>query len=151
MQRTGREVRLPNRCAVCVPFRPLSHLRHEVAHGLGGLVLLLAGGVGVGSQGESGIVMAQHGGHRLDVHTVWRARVAKVWRRLWNRRCSRPASFRMRWCRVATESGMCCFGSECVLYYDESSLFCLFYVLYASLHSDIFWYWESKICEEDVD
>ena len=28
--------------------------------------------------------------------------------------------------------------SECVLYYDESSLFCLFYVGYASLHDDIF-------------
>lgn len=35
-------------------------------------------------------------------------------------------------------TSMCCFISECVLYYDESSLFCLFYVLYTSLHDDIF-------------
>lgn len=47
-------------------------------------------------------------------------------------------------------TSMCCFISECVLYYDESSLFCLFYVLYTSLHDDIFWCCESKICEKGV-
>ena len=70
MQRTGGEVRLSNQCAVCVPLRPLSYLRHEVPHGLRCLILLLAGGVGVCPQGESGIVMAQHGGHRFDIHAV---------------------------------------------------------------------------------
>ena len=38
----------------------LHHLRHEATHGLGGFVLLLAGGVGVGAECESGIVVAQH-------------------------------------------------------------------------------------------
>ena len=69
-QRTGREVWLPNRCAVCFPLRLLSHLRHEVSHGLRCLVLLLAGGVGVGAEGESCIVMSQHGGDGFDVHAV---------------------------------------------------------------------------------
>ena len=53
----------------CVLFR--SHdLRHEAAHGLRGFVLLLAGGVGVGSQGESGIVVAQHTADGFHVHAV---------------------------------------------------------------------------------
>ena len=39
----------------------LHHLCHEAAHGLGGFILLLAGGVGVGAQGEARVVMAQHG------------------------------------------------------------------------------------------
>ena len=69
-QRTGREVRLPNRCAVCIPLRPLSHLRHEAPHGLGRLVLFLAGGVGVGPQGEPCVVVPQHGGDRFDVYPV---------------------------------------------------------------------------------
>ena len=34
------------------------------------LILLLAGGVGIGAQGEPCVVVAQHGGHRLDVHAV---------------------------------------------------------------------------------
>lgn len=69
-QRTGREVGLPNRCAVGFPLRPLSHLRHEVAHGLRCLVLLLSGGVGVGAERESCIVVAQHGGDGFDVYAV---------------------------------------------------------------------------------
>ena len=69
-QRTGREVRLPNRCAVCFPLRPLSHLRHEVAHGLGCLILLLAGGVGVCPQGEPCVVVPQHGRDGFDVHAA---------------------------------------------------------------------------------
>ena len=55
---TGEEVRLPLRCFY--HFRRLHHLCHEATHGLGGFVLLLAGGVGVGAECESGIVVARH-------------------------------------------------------------------------------------------
>ena len=58
------------RCFACWLEVFLPYLRHEVAHGLRRLVLLLAGGVGVGSQGESCVVMSQHGRDRFDVHTV---------------------------------------------------------------------------------
>ena len=60
----------PTGALFCLGGGVLSHLRHEVAHGLGCLVLLLPRGVGVGPQGESGVVVAQHGGHRLDVHAI---------------------------------------------------------------------------------
>ena len=69
-QRPGREVRLPNRCAVGFPLRPLSYLCHEAAHGPGGFVLFLGGGVGVGAECESCIVVSQHGGDGFDVHAV---------------------------------------------------------------------------------
>ena len=49
---------------------PLHHLRHEVPHGFRRLVLHLAGGVGVGAQGEPRVVVAQHTGDRFDVHAV---------------------------------------------------------------------------------
>ena len=48
----------------------LPHLRHETPHGLGRLILLLLGGVGVGAEGEPGVVVTQHGGDGLDVHAV---------------------------------------------------------------------------------
>ena len=51
-------------------FFVLHDLFHEVPHGLGGFVLLLPGGVGVGAQGEPGIEVPQHGGHRLYIHAV---------------------------------------------------------------------------------
>lgn len=58
--------------ALCCFLRgwDLHDLRHEVPHGLGCLVLFLAGGVGVGSQSESCVVVAQHGGDGFDVHAV---------------------------------------------------------------------------------
>ena len=46
------------------------HLSHEAAHGFRRLILHLTGGVGVGAEGEACVVVAQHTGHRLDVHTV---------------------------------------------------------------------------------
>lgn len=49
-------------------MRPLSPLRHEVPQSLGCLVLLLAGGVGIGSEHKPDVVVSQHGGDRLDVH-----------------------------------------------------------------------------------
>ena len=54
------------RCAVCF-WLSLSHLCHEVSHGLRRLVLLLAGGVGVGPQGEPCVAVPQHGGDGFDV------------------------------------------------------------------------------------
>ena len=48
----------------------LSYLCHEIPHSLRCLVLFLAGGVSVGAEGESGIVVAQHGGDGFDVHAV---------------------------------------------------------------------------------
>ena len=48
----------------------LHHLCHKVAHGGRCLVLLLPGGVGVGAESESCIVVPQHGGDGLDIDTV---------------------------------------------------------------------------------
>ena len=64
----------PTGALFAVPFRPLSHLRHEVAHGLGCLILLLPGGVGVGAQGEPGVKVPQHGGHRFYIYAILRGR-----------------------------------------------------------------------------
>ncbi len=46
------------------------HLRHETAHGLCGLVLLLPCCVGVGVESEARIVVAQHTADGFDVHAV---------------------------------------------------------------------------------
>ena len=46
------------------------HLFHEATHGLGGLVLLLAGGVGVGTESEPRIVVPQHTADGFYIHTV---------------------------------------------------------------------------------
>ena len=48
----------------------LHHLGHEVSHGFCCLILHLAGGVGVGAQGEARVVVPQHTGNRLDIHAV---------------------------------------------------------------------------------
>lgn len=66
--RRGSSASQPVRCAAL--WALLSDLRYEVPHGLGGLILLLAGGVGVGAEGEPGIVVSQHRGDRLEVHAV---------------------------------------------------------------------------------
>ena len=44
----GRKIRRSR----CVRSLPLHHLRHEAAHGSGGLLLLLAGGMGIGAEGK---------------------------------------------------------------------------------------------------
>ena len=49
---------------------PLYYLAHEISHGFRRLILHLAGGVGVGAQGEARIVMTQHTGNGLDVHAI---------------------------------------------------------------------------------
>ena len=57
------------RCAVCF-WLSLPHLRHEVAHGLGGFILFLASGVGVGAESEARIVAAQHTADSFYVYAV---------------------------------------------------------------------------------
>ena len=68
----GNGWRLPGR-----KFQPffsfdllLHDLVHKISHLFGGLFLLLACGVGVGSQCEPGIVVAQHTTDSFHVHTV---------------------------------------------------------------------------------
>ena len=52
-------------------FDPHSHdVVHEISHLLGGLLLLLAGGVGIGSQGKTSIVVAQHTAYSFYVYTI---------------------------------------------------------------------------------
>ena len=51
-------------------FQILHHSFHEAAHLLRRLFLHLPCGVGVGAQGEPGIVVPRHGGHGFDVHAV---------------------------------------------------------------------------------
>ena len=55
-------------------FLSLSNLLHEAAHSGSRLVLLLASGVGVGAQGETGVEVAEHGGDSLYVHAVLQGR-----------------------------------------------------------------------------
>ena len=50
------------------------HLLHEISHRLGGLVLHLAGGVSVGAESETGVVVAKHGGDGFHVHAVLQGR-----------------------------------------------------------------------------
>ena len=65
---TGEEVRFPLRCFY--HFRRLHHLCHEATHGLCGFVLLLAGGVGVGAESETRIVVSQHAADGFDIHAI---------------------------------------------------------------------------------
>ena len=55
-------------------FLSLQDLFHKTAHSGGCLVLFLAGGVGVGAQGETGVEVAEHGGDSLYVHAVLQGR-----------------------------------------------------------------------------
>ena len=62
----GRKFALPARLFLSV----LHDLLHKAAHGGCCLVLLLPCGVGVGAEGESGVIVPKHGGHRLYVYAV---------------------------------------------------------------------------------
>ena len=48
----------------------LHNLCHKATHRLSGFVLFLPCGVGVGAEGELGIVVAQHGRYRFYIHAV---------------------------------------------------------------------------------
>ena len=48
----------------------LHHLAHKISHGFRSLILHLPGGVGVGAEGEPGVVVPQHTGYRFDVHAI---------------------------------------------------------------------------------
>ena len=48
----------------------LHHLGHEISHSFRRLILHLPGGVGVGTEGETCVIVAQHTGNRLDIHAV---------------------------------------------------------------------------------
>ena len=71
----GKDERVPDG-KICLPVRfllPFSllyDLPQDVAHGLGGFVLLLTGGVGISAQSEPGVIVPQHGGHGFHVHAV---------------------------------------------------------------------------------
>ena len=66
--RTGSLAFLPGVFLVC--FYLLHDLCHEAAHRLRRLILHLPGGVGVGAEGEACVIVPQHTGDRLDVHSV---------------------------------------------------------------------------------
>ena len=70
LESTGQEVWPSCPVFLGVLSLVLHHLGHEISHGFRRLILHLPGGVGVGSEGESGIVVAQHTGDSLDVHAV---------------------------------------------------------------------------------
>ena len=51
-------------------FSALHHLFHKVSHLLRCLFLHLPGGVGVGAQGESCVIVPQHRGDCFHVHSI---------------------------------------------------------------------------------
>ena len=51
-------------------FCLLHELRHEIAHCSGSLLLHPAGGVGVGAEGKSSVIVTQHSGDSLHVYTI---------------------------------------------------------------------------------
>ena len=82
-------------------FLFLSNLFHKTAHSGGCLVLFLPGGVGVGAQGEPGVIVPQHGGHRLYVHTALErhrgkgmAQIRKLFITTKTKRKKKPGSYR---------------------------------------------------------
>ena len=66
----GAERRLYLLSAIFTSFFCLHHLRHEAAHGLCGLVLLLPCSVGVGAQGEARVVVSKHIADGFHVYAV---------------------------------------------------------------------------------
>ena len=67
------EYRRGSFCLLSGIFAPsfcLHDLRHEAAHRLCGLVLLLPRSVGVGAECESGVIVAEHTADGFDVHAI---------------------------------------------------------------------------------
>ena len=71
----GKGQRVPDR-KFCLPawlfsrFSVLHNLRHKISHRLCRPILLLPGGVGVGSEGEARIVVPQHTADRFHIYAV---------------------------------------------------------------------------------
>ena len=53
-----------------ITFSVLHDLCHKISHGLRCPILLLPGGVGVGTQGEACVVVPQHAADRFHVYTI---------------------------------------------------------------------------------
>lgn len=51
-------------------FFVLHDLCHKIPHRLRRSILLLSGGVGVGSEGKARVVVPQHTAHRFHIHAV---------------------------------------------------------------------------------
>ena len=51
-------------------FFALHNLCHKISHGFRSPVLLLPGSVGVGAEGEAGVVVAQHTADCFHIHAV---------------------------------------------------------------------------------
>ena len=71
----GKSQRAPERrlcllSGIFAPFFCLHDLRHEAAHRLCCLVLLLPCSVGVGAESESGVIVAEHTADGFDVHAI---------------------------------------------------------------------------------
>ena len=65
----GRMIRFPA-WLFCVLCGVLHDLCHKIPHRFRRLILHLPGGVGVGSERESAIVVAKHTGDRFHIYTV---------------------------------------------------------------------------------
>ena len=77
----------------------------DVAHGLGCLILLLPGGVGVGAQGEPGVKVPQHGGHRFYIYAILQGRGGEGVPQIVEPEMPSPASFKIFLWRFTTLSG----------------------------------------------
>ena len=53
-----------------ITFSVLHDLCHKISHGLRRPILLLPGGVGVGTQGEARVVVPQHAADRFHIYAV---------------------------------------------------------------------------------
>ena len=48
----------------------LHDLRHKIPHGFRSLILHLPGSMGIGAEGESGVIVPQHAADGFHIHTV---------------------------------------------------------------------------------
>ena len=60
---------------------------------MGSLVLLLPGSMGIDTEGEACVVVAQHAGHVFHVYAVLQGRGGESMRRSWNLDAREPGVF----------------------------------------------------------
>ena len=82
LESTGQEVS-PS-CHVFFALLCSLDLFHEVAHSFRYFVLLLPGGVGIGSQGEARFIVSQHTADGFDVHAVLQCQRCEGMSNSWN-------------------------------------------------------------------